>query len=45
MITTVNLNRDKHIGTLVINMHVLGKNKQEEKKEEKTRSSKIAIYS
>ena len=32
MITTVNLNRDKHIETLdVTNMHVLGKNKQKEK--------------
>ena len=44
MITTVNLNRDKHIETLdVTNMHVLGKNKQEEKREKK--GSKIAIYS
>ena len=43
MITTVNLNRDKHIETLdVTNMHVLGKNKQEEKRK---KSSKIAIYS
>ena len=33
MITTVNLNRDKHIETLdITNMHVLGKNKQEEKR-------------
>ena len=38
MITTVNLNRDKHIiETLdITNMHVLGKNKQElRKKKEK----------
>ena len=41
MIATVNLNRDKHIETLdITNMHVLGENKQEEKKR-----SKIAIYS
>ena len=41
MITTVNLNRDKHIETLdITNIHVLGKNKQEEEKK-----SKIAIYS
>ena len=33
MITTVNLNRDKHIETLdITNVHVLGKNKQEEKR-------------
>jgi len=33
MITTVNLNRNKHIETLdITNMHVLGKNKREEKK-------------
>ena len=33
MITTVNMNRDKHIETLdITNMHVLGKNKQEEKR-------------
>ena len=39
MITTVYLNRDKHIETLdITNMHVLGKNKQEEK-------SKIPICS
>ena len=34
VITTVNLNRDKHIETLeldITNMPVLGKNKQEEK--------------
>ena len=32
MVTTVNLNRDKHIETLdITNMHVLGKSKQEEK--------------
>ena len=32
MITTVNLNRDKHIETLdITNRHVSGKNKQEEK--------------
>ena len=36
MITCVNLNRDKHIETLdVTNMHVLGKNKQEEKRKVK----------
>ena len=41
MITTVYLNRDKHIETLdITNMHVLGKNKQEEKKK-----SKISICS
>jgi len=40
MITTVNLNRDKHIGTLDINMHVLGKNKQEEKKKKKQQAVK-----
>ena len=39
MITTVNLNRDKHIETLdITNMHGLGENKQEIK-------SKISIYS
>ena len=39
MITTVNLNRDKHIETLdIANMHVLGENKQEGK-------NKISIYS
>ena len=33
MITTVNLNRDKHIETLhITNIHGLGKNKQEERK-------------
>ena len=33
MITTVNLNRDKHIETLnITNMHGLEKNKQEEKR-------------
>ena len=32
MITTVNLNRDKHIETLdITNMHVLGEKKKEEK--------------
>ena len=38
MITTVNLNRDKHIETLeldITNMHVLAKNKQEEKRKVK----------
>ena len=36
MITTVNLNRDKHIETLdIANMHVLGKDKQEEKRKVK----------
>ena len=36
MITTVNLNRDKHIETLdITNMHGLGKNKQEEKRKVK----------
>ena len=36
MITTLNLNRDKHIETLdITNMHVLGKNKQEEKRKVK----------
>ena len=33
MITSVNLNRDKHIETLdITNTHVLGKNEQEEKR-------------
>ena len=32
MITTVNLNRDKHIETLdITNVHVLGKNKRKKK--------------
>ena len=36
MITTVNLNRDKHIETLdITKMHVLGKNKWEEKRKVK----------
>ena len=36
MITTVNINRDKHIKNLdIINMHVLGKNKLEEKRKVK----------
>ena len=36
MITTLNLNRDKHTETLdITNMHVLGKNKQEEKRKVK----------
>ena len=36
MITAVNLNRDKHIETLdITNMHVLGKNKPEEKRKVK----------
>ena len=36
MITTVNLNRDKHIETLdITNMHVLGKDKQEERRKVK----------
>ena len=38
MITTLNLNRDKHIETLeldITNMPVLGKNKQEEKRKVK----------
>ena len=36
MITTVNLNRDKHLETLdITNTHGLGKNKQEEKRKVK----------
>ena len=36
MITTINLNRDKHIETLdITNMHGLEKNKQEEKRKVK----------
>ena len=36
MIITVNLNRDKHIETLdITNIHGLGKNKREEKRQVK----------
>ena len=36
MITTVNLNRDERIETLdITNVHVLGKNKREEKRKVK----------
>ena len=50
MITTVNLNRDKHIETLdITNMHGLGKNKQEEKRKVKypsilSSSSKVLFF-
>ena len=40
-VSVLNMNRNKHTETLdITNMHVLGKNKQEEKK-----NSKISIYS
>ena len=50
MITTVNLNRDKHIETVdMTNMHGLGKNKREEKSKVKypsipSSSSKVLFF-